>query len=140
MRTIALAMALLAVTSLARADDVDPEPPASGLRQLQGKWESVRRLSLGKEDAFTTTSYLFEKDKVTARYGTKTKQTTQIRTYEIDSKRRAILMTYNGVTRRHFYKFQKGELYLTIDRSKDDDVKPDFSGQTTTVLILKKVK
>jgi hypothetical protein len=145
MRTFALALALLALTSLTRADDVDPEPPGQGVRQLLGKWESTKNVSKGVERPFTTTSYHFERDKVTCKYGAKS-QTTQERTYKIDARRRAVLMTYHGTTRTHFYKIEKGELYLSIDRSKDPDakkdpnVKPDFTGKTTPVLILKKVK
>jgi hypothetical protein len=139
MRTIALAAGLLAVAGLVRADD-DPEPPNSGARQLLGKWQSYKRLSGGGEGAFTTTSYDFAKGKVTCQYGSKQKITTQERTFQIDRKRGAILMTYNGMTRRHFYKFEKGELLLTIDRSNDSDAKPDFTGKTSVVLILKKEK
>jgi hypothetical protein len=139
MRTITLTLTLLAAAASSRADDVDPEPPAAGARQLLGKWQSTKNVTFGMERPFTTTSYDFGKDKVTCTYGPKG-QTTQVRTYVIDNQRGAILMTYNGTTRTHFFKIEKGELFMSIDRTKDPKAKPDFSGKTTTVLILKKAK
>jgi uncharacterized protein (TIGR03067 family) len=44
-----LAARLLLVPLFARADEPDPEPPASGSRQLDGEWELVARKIKGVE-------------------------------------------------------------------------------------------
>ena len=138
MRAFALTVALLALAGPSRADeDVDPEPPEAGVRQLLGKWESTKHVFKGTERPLTTTSYVFEKGKATCTYG---RNKVEERSFKIDARRRALLMTYNGTTRTHFFKFEKGELHLSIDRSNDPKAKPDFSGQTSPVVVFKKVK
>jgi hypothetical protein len=137
MRAFALTVALLAVAGPSRADDVDPEPPGAGVRQLVGKWESTKHVFKGAERPFTTTSYVFEKDKATCTFG---KGKVEERASKIDARRRAILMTYNGATKTHFFKIEKGELHLSIDRSNDPKAKPDFGGQTSPVVVFKRVK
>jgi hypothetical protein len=140
MRALALTL-MLALAAQCHAGDVDPEPPGAGVRQLLGKWESVKHVSKGVERPFTTTSYAFEKDKATCTFGGgKGGPTRQERTYKIDARRRAVLMTYNGKTQTHFFKIEKGELYLSIDRSNDLRAKPAFSGKTSPMVIFKKAK
>jgi hypothetical protein len=143
MRTFALTVALLAVAGLARADDDDPEPPggsSAALRKLKGTWISVRMIMKGKEGAYTSASYAFEKDKVTYTFGKGV--TGRAMTLQADKKRRdVILMTPDkGVTLRFFFKIEKGELYLT-PAPADAKAKADFSGkERTAVIILKKEK
>jgi hypothetical protein len=143
MRTFALAVALLAVAGLARADDDDPEPPGSAsLRKLMGKWVSVRRIAKGEEMAYTQLSYAFEKDKVTSSSGNG--KLVRTMTLKVDKKRSDVIeMTGENVkvkTTRFFFKIEKGELFLTPTRSTDPKAKPDFTGGTGTVMILKKEK
>jgi uncharacterized protein (TIGR03067 family) len=143
MRTFALLVALLAVAGLARADDDDPEPPrgTAALRKLTGKWNSVRMILKGNERNYTSASYSFTKDKVTYTAGNGKLMRTM--TFKPDKKRPDVLeMTPENakVPTRYFFKIEKGELYLLPDRSNDPKTKPDFSGTTMPVMILKKEK
>jgi uncharacterized protein (TIGR03067 family) len=145
MRTFALMVMLLALVGFARGDDTDPEPPGSGaaaLRKLKGKWNSVRLLIKGAEKEYTTESYTFDGDKVTYNTG----KTTRKMTVKLDKNRpdtfeltpednKAALKTM-----RNSFKIEKGELYLMPNRSTDAKVKPDFSGKSGPVLILKPEK
>lgn len=140
MRTIAMSVALLALTGLARADDDDPEPPrGAAFRKLQGTWTSVRIIMKGEEVARTTISYKFTKDKVVY---TLTKGKTKDMTLKVDRKRHDLIEMSpdQGKTLRFFFKIEKGELYLTPAPSDDPKVKPDFSGKAGSVLILKQEK
>jgi len=144
MRTFALAVALLALAGPARAQDDDPEPPggAAALRKLKGTWNSVRRISKGQEIAYTLISYAFEKDKVT--YTAGKGKLVRTMSLKVDKKRPDVIeLTQENAkvaTMRYFFKVEKGELYLVPDRSNDPKAKPDFSGNTTMVMVLKKEK
>jgi hypothetical protein len=145
MRTFALAVALLALTAQVRADDVDPEPPGGSavLRKLQGKWESVRRIVKGEEQAYTRASYHFEKDKVAYSLGKgKTKETT----LRVDTKRPDLFALTHADSKfnaaRYYFKVENGELYLVpavFAKPKGKDG-PDFSGKEAPVIIFKKTK
>jgi uncharacterized protein (TIGR03067 family) len=142
MRTFALTVALLAVAGLARAED-DPEPPggsSAALRKLAGTWNAVRVISQGVEQPYDLTSYSFEKDKVINTLGRG--KISRTLTLKLDKKRPDVieLTPENSKTTRFFFKIEKGELYLMPDRTNDPKAKPDFSGKTTAVIILKKEK
>jgi hypothetical protein len=141
MRTFALLVGLLAVAGLARADDNDPEPPSgsAAMRKITGTWNSVRMISKGKDRDYALASYTFAKDKGSYTMG----KGKLVRTFTLkpDRKRPDVLeMTLENakVPTRYFFKIEKGELYLVPDRSNDPKAKPDFSGMTTPVLVLKK--
>lgn len=141
MRTLALAVALLTAWGLtASADDVDPEPPAgANLSKLRGKWVSVRKISGGKESAYENVStYTFERDKVRYQW---TKHDYSMKV-EIDKKRPfSMTMTKeNTPPKKFFFKIEKGELYLTTDRTNDPKANADFSGKSGMVFIYKREK
>jgi uncharacterized protein (TIGR03067 family) len=144
-RTFALTV-LLVAAGLSRADDVDPEPPGgNALRKLQGKWESVRRIVMGQEAAYTQASYHFEKDKVTYARG-KGKGRPRTMTLKPDAKRPDYFALTEENSRfdsgRYYFKVEKGELYLlpAIWGKPKGKEKPDFSGKEAPVTIFKKVK
>jgi hypothetical protein len=143
MRTFALAVALLAVTGLARAEDDDPEPPRSSavLQKLKGKWVSVRRIIGGESMEYTQIGYSFEKDKGT--YSTARGKRVQEMTYKIDKNRPDVIEITRATAKApttYFFKIENGELYLAPARFKNAKAKPDFSGTNGTVMILKKEK
>jgi uncharacterized protein (TIGR03067 family) len=142
MRTLTLAAALLAVCVADRraAAGDDPEPPGSGVGRLRGKWVSVRRIQNGKETAYVNQStYAFERDKV--RYTWKTQDYSM--KVDLDRKRPfAMTLTKDQTApKKYHYKIEKGELWLTLDRSGDPNSKPDFRGAgQTSVFIYKREK
>jgi hypothetical protein len=139
MRTLVLTLALLTPAGLCRADDVDPEPPGgNAVRKLQGKWQSMRRVAKGQETDFVTTSWVFEKDRAVCTFNGGQVERSTIRADR--SCPQAILLTGESRIKRYFFKFEKGELYLSPDRTKDQKARPDFSGKVVTVIVLKKVK
>jgi hypothetical protein len=139
MRRFALTVLLLVLVGFAFAED-DPEPPATPLRKLQGTWTSVRRIAKGVEMAYTQITFTFDKDKVTSNLDFFDKD--KVTSVKTDRKRPDLLeMTQDQrPTRRFFFKVEKGELYLAQDRTNDPKAKPDFSGQTELVMILKREK
>jgi len=145
MRTFALMAAMLALAGITRAEDTDPEPPGNtaSLRKLKGTWVSVRRIVGGKEGAFAEmATYKFEGDKATYIFGKGSKSTRDMK-FEADRKRpnafRVIQENTKTVT-KYFFKIEKGELYLTLDRSNDPNAKADFSGKVMPVVIYKQQK
>jgi hypothetical protein len=144
MRTFALSVALLAVAAVARADDVDPEPPGGSAvqRKLQGKWESVRRVFNGGEKAYANQYYHFQKDKVTYALGKGTPRTLTLRP---DKKRTDLFALEQENAKlggaKYFFKIEKGELYLMpVTFASKKGNKPDFSGNAAPVIVFKKVK
>jgi uncharacterized protein (TIGR03067 family) len=138
-RTFTLTLALLALAGFACADEDDPEPPGGGaLRKLHGTWNAVRMVFKGAEKTPPNVSYVFEKDKVTYTSG----KAARPMTLKADRKRPDVIeMTpEKGTTQRFFFKIEKGELYLTPDRSKDPKAKPDFTGASMPVMVLKQEK
>jgi uncharacterized protein (TIGR03067 family) len=143
MRTFALTVTLLALAGSVRADEIDPEPPggSASVRKLKGAWKSVRMISKGKERTYTSVTYKFSDDKVTYTFGGG--KGTRTMTLKTDKKRPNVIeMTVENskVTNRYFFKFEKGELYLQPDRSGDPKAKPDFTGNTISVLVLQQEK
>jgi uncharacterized protein (TIGR03067 family) len=139
MRTFALTVAVLAVASLARAED-DPEPPGSGLRRLRGTWKMVRVLVKGKERTSDAT-YTFEKDRAIYTFGDKdSKGGTYTMTLKADKDRPNVIemRRQGGPPMRYFFKIENGELYLVQIRSSDPKVKPDYSGKGAPVRVLKR--
>jgi uncharacterized protein (TIGR03067 family) len=142
MRTLTLA-ALLLATCLADRQAVagdDPEPPGSGPARLRGKWVSVRRIQKGKEtDYVNQSTYAFQGDKV--RYTWKTQDYSM--KVELDKKRpHAMTLTKDQTPpKKYHYKIEKGELWLTLDRSNDPNSKPDFKASgVSSVFIYKREK
>jgi uncharacterized protein (TIGR03067 family) len=141
-RTFALMAAMLALAGIARADE-DPEPPggAAALRQLKGTWVSVRRIAGGKETEFAEmATYKFEGDKASYTFG-KGGKTARVMKFEADRKRPFAFQVIQENTKaatRYFFKIEKGELHLTLDRSKDPNARPDFSGKVMPVVIYKR--
>ncbi len=142
MRTFALTAVLLALAGFTRADDADPEPPGPGraaLRQLKGTWVSVRRLDRGKEKAFTgMATYFFDGDRAMYSFGGRPPIPLK---FELDGKRpNAFRVTTAGVkaprmSNRYFFKFEKGELHLALDRTGKPGAQADFSGKSMSVVI-----
>jgi hypothetical protein len=142
MRTFALTVALLAVAGLARADDVDPEPPGGGpFGKLQGKWQSVRRIVKGRESESAQASYEFKNDKVTYTLG---KGRPRTMTLKADKKRSDLFSMAEENARfnsgRYYFKIENGELYLVPAVWAKSDDKIDFSGKTAPVTIFKRTK
>jgi uncharacterized protein (TIGR03067 family) len=140
MRTFALTVALLALAGFTRADDTDPEPPGASLRRLQGTWKTVRILVKGREREDNTT-YTFDKDQVTYAFSdSNSKGGSYKMTVKVDRERPDLIeMKRNGgPPTRCFFKIDQGELYLVPARSPK--AKPDFTGKTAPVRVLKREK
>src|SRR6476646_3350676 len=126
---VALALCLLGA-SQARADD-DPEPPGKGgklLRDLKGKWISVRQVANGRERKDAYLVYEFDGDKLTLDNGS----TRTVLKVKVDARHKPAVLerTAEGKkTERLFFKIEKGELYLAGDFGPDKAAK-DFSGKT----------
>jgi uncharacterized protein (TIGR03067 family) len=135
----ALALCLLGA-SQACADD-DPEPPGKGsalLRELKGKWTSVRQVSNGRERKDGRLTYEFDGDKLTLDNGS----TKTVFKVKVDARQRPAVLERTGQgekTARLFFKIEKGELYLAGDfgESKADK---DFSGKSGSMAVLKREK
>jgi uncharacterized protein (TIGR03067 family) len=135
-RALVAALALSVFVVAARADD-DPEPPGGALRKLRGVWKNRAVLVQGKEREAAAT-YVFAGDKVTYSFGTKGGKREM--TLVPDKKRKDLfqMKEERGRSLRYFFKFEKGELFLVPVRPTDADPRPDFSGDTAPVLILKR--
>jgi hypothetical protein len=98
----------------------------------------MRRIAKGQETTFVTTTWVFDKGKATCTFGG---GQVERRTIKADKKcPDALLLTGDGRVKRYFCKIEKGELYLSPDRSKDKKARADFGGKTTTVIVLKKAE
>ena len=141
MTAFACVFALAACLCLtARADD-DPEPRGTPLRKLRGTWEGRVTIFKGRRDAADAT-YAFGKDTVTRTHRSNGKSDTDKAKLTPDKKRKDLveMKPEGGRAVRYFYKIEKGELYLSPVRLTERDPKPDFSGNSAPVLILKREK
>lgn len=131
----------LATAGLVRAGDPTPEPPGNVLARLQGKWKARALLIKGqKKDSNVT--YTFDKGKVTYSFGPGKGVTRELTVVPDKTRRDLISMTPKGSSRsvQYFFKLAKGELHLAPVRRDDAKPKPDFSGDTAPVLILRREK
>jgi uncharacterized protein (TIGR03067 family) len=143
MRTFALVVALLAVTDIARAEDIDPEPSgtAATLKKLKGTWNSVRIISGGMESPYARLSYTFDGEKATYRTIGPKKGLEREMTLKLDKNRKDSLeLTYRTSTTKYHFKIEKDELFLVPDTRNDPKAKPDFTGNTNSVIVYKQEK
>jgi uncharacterized protein (TIGR03067 family) len=136
----ALALCLLGA-SQTHADD-DPEPPGKGgalLRQLKGKWTSVRQVAKGRERKDARLTDEFDGDKLTLDNG----RTKTVFKVKVDARQRPAVLERTGqgekATTRLFFKIEKGELYLAGDFG-DSKADKDFSGKSGSMAVLKREK
>jgi uncharacterized protein (TIGR03067 family) len=142
MRKSMLTTAMLALAVVALADDVEPEPPGgkAALRKLKGTWVSVRMYAKGDEKPHEgVATYTFEGDKATYVYRNNPKRVMKFEAKRPDAFQ---VSQEDGKTppTKYFFKVEKGELHLIVNRSKDPDAKADFSGKTMPVIVYKKQK
>jgi uncharacterized protein (TIGR03067 family) len=140
MRTFALMVAMLAVTGLTHAKSDDPDPPAATLKQLQGKWALDRAIFKGKRQEVKAMFYTFKNAKVILQGGKDDTPETRAVTVSKDRPDVLEITPEKRKTTRWFFKIEKGELHLLQYSSRDPKGKPDFSGQTDTVMILRREK
>jgi hypothetical protein len=140
-RALVAAMALSVLVVAAGADDVDPEPPGgkAALRKLKGTWVSVRMIVKGDSRAHEGATYTFEGDKATYVFRNNSKHVLK---FEAKGPGAFQLSRDDGkaLFNKYFFKIEKGELHLIVNRSKDPDAKADFSGKTMPVIVYKKQK
>jgi uncharacterized protein (TIGR03067 family) len=139
MRRILIVVLALAVVTVARAADDDPEPPGGQtvLRKLQGKWTVVRRTYKGRDlKSSVVPTYAFAGDKVTMDNG----RLTYVAKVKIDAKARplSLVMTREDVktTVRWAFKFENGALLAVANSG----AKEDFSGNEAPVMVLERQK
>jgi uncharacterized protein (TIGR03067 family) len=133
---------LVLVPLLARADEPDPEPPASGMKQLEGEWElNVIRLN-GQErkaPAGLVYSMRIRKGKMVTR--TKARETTS--TIKVDARKKPCHIDTTNETSKAtsygIYKLDKDELQLASGTRTAPDRPKDFAS-ARQVLVFKRKK
>jgi uncharacterized protein (TIGR03067 family) len=146
-KTTSALLALCALAALAgRADDPDPEPPATAkaeLAKLKGTWTVTKSLA-GKRELKMPPglTYTFDGDKLTRETASgKAKGSKQTYKVKIDTKRRPHTIELVPESGKRgpvgIYKIEKGELSLAWGGRK---APADLSGQGAPVLVLKRLK
>jgi uncharacterized protein (TIGR03067 family) len=149
-------LALCALVTAGRSDDVDPEPPggsAEALRALKGTWTVTRGVFGNRESkAPPGLTYTFDGDKLTralpfgkAKGNVKGKDDGK-QTYKVklDTKKKPYQITMTpdggGQAQSGIFKVEKGELFLATARGKDAKTPADFSGGDVAVMVMTKEK
>ena len=106
-------------------------------RKLKGTWVSVRMIANGTERAHEGLAYTFEGDKATYTFRNNPKHALKFQAKGADAFH---LSREDALFNKYFFKIEKGELHLIVNRSKDPDAKADFSGKTMPVIVYKRRK
>ena len=152
-RTLLLAVLLLALAVVGRSEEVDPEPPPGKwiFRKINGIWKQVATRQSGAQHPASPSSY------VTFRFDGDGRGTYEMKnglsydvTLEVDKKRRDVIyVTYrykngraHGLPASFFFKLEQSNLYLAYAPRNNPKAKADYSGSRfdNTVLIFERVK
>jgi len=144
MRTFAITLMALALGGAARAadDEVDPEPQsgAQTLKKIKGTWNATRYIINKAEQKAPPYTYAFEGDKMTYSYRGRVSYTATITPDKTRKDAFTMKRDNSTITTKYFYKIEKGELFLALDRSNDPKAKADFSGDSGQVIVFEQQK
>jgi uncharacterized protein (TIGR03067 family) len=139
---------LVLVPLVAWADEPDPEPPASGAKQLDGEWELVGRKSKGvlrKVLPGRGMTMIIQKDKMTRKISIKGELREMVFTFKVDSRKSPahidMTTTRGSLTTYGIFKVTGNELTFCTERTKDGvSTRPRDFESARLVMVFKRKK
>lgn len=139
-RWLLIGLFALAVSSPARPDDADPEPPAAGAKALEGTWELVKVLGDRNGPPPGAVTVTFKKGQMIISRGKREDKTHKV---VLDPKKKPAHMDIvdedRGKKLQGIYKLDNGELSICIGE-KIGRRPTTFDGSEEMVVVLKKQK